>query len=110
MVGTIAVDFIPPVLSHQLVKLCGRYFADIIHKQRYRLSAHWSEQSIELIEQDFQELRAAYEREPSLKQVLDKCDVNIMFENGCNYVQQCFEHLETFCGGLATAFLGTCNM
>ena len=77
----------PPILHHQIVKLRDLDFADIIRKQRYRLSARWSQQSIELIEQEFQELRAAYEREPSLKQVLDQCDVNNTFENRWNYVK-----------------------
>ena len=45
-------------------------------------------------------------RKPSLKQNLDQCNVNTTFENGWKYVQHRFEHLKTFCGGLATAFPG----
>ncbi|KAI9907150.1 hypothetical protein PsorP6_004324 [Peronosclerospora sorghi] len=69
----------------------GLDFADVIRNQRARLS----------------ELRAAYEREPALKNVLDSCDSSTSFEQGWDYVQQRFDYLERFCGGLATAFPGT---
>ena len=72
-----AADFMPPVLSHQLVQLRGRDFTDIIRKQKNRMSARWSQQSIELIEQAFQELRVAYKRKTYLKKVMDKCDVKL---------------------------------
>jgi hypothetical protein len=44
-----AADFMPPVLPHQLVKIRGRGFADIIRLQTERLSNFWSPQDIELI-------------------------------------------------------------
>jgi hypothetical protein len=102
-----AADVMPPVLPHQLVKIGGRGFADIIRLQTERLSNFWSPQGIELIEQDFQDLRAAYDREPSLKQVMDQCDSKTSFEQGWSYVQERFPHLMNFCGGMATAFPGT---
>lgn len=102
-----AADAIPPVLPHQLVKLRGREFADIVRLQTERLSSRCSPHEIELIEQECQDLRAAYEREPSLKQVLDQCDSKTTFEQGWGFVQERFKHLKLFCGGLATAFPGT---
>lgn len=102
-----AADSMPPVLPHQLVKLRGRDFAAIIRSQRDRLSARWGQQSIDIIEQEFEELRAACDREQSLKQVLDQCDSKTTFAQGWDYVQARFENLKKFCGGLATAFPGT---
>ena len=102
-----AADFMPPVLPHQLVKLRGREFADVVRLQFDRLSARWSPQHIDIIELEFQDLCSAYEREPALKQVLNQCDEKTTFEQGWGYVQERFEHLKTFCGGLATAFPGT---
>ena len=102
-----AADFMPPVLPHQLVKLRGREFADVVRLQFDRLSARWSPQHIEIIELDFQDLRSAYERESALKQALDQCDAKTTFEQGWGYVQERFENLKRFCGGLATAFPGT---
>ncbi|KAI9914734.1 hypothetical protein PsorP6_007279 [Peronosclerospora sorghi] len=86
-----AAESMPPVFPHQLAKMRGRYFADVIRNQRARLS----------------KLRAAYEREPALKNVLDSCDTSTSFEQGWDYVQQRFGYLERFFGGLATAFPGT---
>ena len=105
-----AADFMPPVLPHQLVKLRGREFAAIIRKQTDRLTARWTAQSIEQIEQDFGELGSAYNREPSLKSALDQCNGRTTFEVGWNYVQERFKALKEFCGGLATAFPGTSNV
>ena len=75
-----AADFMPPVLPHQLVKLPGREFADIVRLQIDRLSSHWSPQHIEHIELNFQDLCSAYEREPAFKQVLDQCNSKTSFE------------------------------
>ena len=102
-----AADFMPPVLPHQLVKLRGREFADIVRLQIDRLSSHWSPQHIEHTELDFQDLCSSYEREPAFKQVLDQCNSKTSFEQGWGYVLEKFEHLKMFCGGLATAFPGT---
>ena len=66
-----ADDFMRLGLPHHLFKLRGRYFADLIRKQRDRLLARWSQQSIEPIKQECQERRVAYKREPSLEQVLN---------------------------------------
>ncbi|KAI9913887.1 hypothetical protein PsorP6_005518 [Peronosclerospora sorghi] len=101
-----ATESMPRVLTHQLAKTRGRDFADVILNERSRLSVRWFPQEIEFIEQEFQELCAAYEREPALKNVLERCDSRNSFEQGWDYVQQRFGYLEWFCGGLATAFTG----
>ena len=81
-----AADSMPPVLPHQLVKLRGRELAEIIRKQRDRLAVRWSLQNIERIEQDFEGLRGAYDRELSLKQVLHRCNTTTSFDQGWSYV------------------------
>ncbi|KAI9914337.1 hypothetical protein PsorP6_006888 [Peronosclerospora sorghi] len=82
----------------------SRDFADVIRNQRAHLSVCWYPQEKEFIEQEFQELRAAYERDPALKKVLDSCDISTFFEQVWDYIQQSFGYLERFFGGLATAF------
>ena len=62
------------------------------------------------IEQDFQELKLAYQIKESLKNVLDQCDHMTTFHQGWDFVQACFKQLEHFCGGLATVFPGTANV
>jgi hypothetical protein len=105
-----AAESMPPVLPHQLVKLRGQEFANIIIQQKERLSVRWSAKMIDDIERDFEDLRGAYEREPSLKQFLDKCSSVTTFDEGWSYVEKRFEHLNEFCGGLATAFPGTSSV
>jgi hypothetical protein len=51
-----AAESMPPVLPHQLVKLCGREFADIIPQQKDGLSVRWSLQKMEHNERDFERL------------------------------------------------------
>ncbi|KAI9915691.1 hypothetical protein PsorP6_007244 [Peronosclerospora sorghi] len=82
----------------KLAKMRGRDLADVIRKQRARLSVRWYPEEIEFIEQEFQELRAAYEREPALKNVLDSCDSSTSFEQVWDYVQQRFGYLKRFAG------------
>jgi hypothetical protein len=106
----IASHSLPPVVPHQLVKLRGLEFADVVLKQKDRLSARWSLQKIERIERDFEGLRGAYDREPLLKQVLDKCNSTTSFDKGWSYVSNRFDHLKEFCGGLASAFPGTSSV
>jgi hypothetical protein len=76
----IASHSFPQVL--QLVKLRGLEFADVVLKQKDRLSARGSLQKMEHIERDFEGLRGAYDREPLLKQVLIKCISTASFDEG----------------------------
>ena len=62
------------------------------------------------IEQDFQELKLAYQTEESLKNVLDQCDHKTSFCKCWDIVDARFKQLENFCGGLATLFPGTTNV
>ena len=60
--------------------------------------------AVDQIEQEFQQLRSAYQSEPNLKTVLDGFDNMTSFSTAWNYVQGHFEHLQLFCGSMATAF------
>jgi hypothetical protein len=63
---------------------------------------------VDLIQLDFQDLCSAYEHEPALKQVFDRCNGTTTFTQGWGYyVLERFTHLKTFCGGLVTAFPAT---
>ena len=58
---------LPLVLPHEFVKLHGAKFATIIRKQQERLQEWVSVVEADKIEQDFQELKLAYQTEESLK-------------------------------------------
>ena len=75
--------------------------------QAPRLLYRWSSAEIGVIDQEFQELQWAYNRESSFKTVMDACDRHTSFEYGWKLAQDRFLTLREFCGGLATAFPGT---
>ena len=77
-----AADAMPPVLPHLFVKLRGQEFADVIRRQRCCLSMRWNMHKIEHIEQDFEGLLGAYQRERPLKEVLDQCSKKTTFDEG----------------------------
>ena len=62
------------MLPHELVKLRGSQFSNIIRQQKDRLKTRLSEIEIDRLEQEFQEMCLAYQSEDSLKNVLDQCD------------------------------------
>jgi hypothetical protein len=92
----------------------SRICFEIILQQKDGMSVRWSPQKIECIERDFergsiwcdvrQGLRDAYDRKPTLKQLLDQCRSTTACDENWSYVQQRFQHPKEFCGGLATAF------
>ena len=102
-----AANSLPPVLPHILVKLRGREFAVIVIEQKMRLSERWTDVQIDAIELDFQALKLAYEGEDPLKDSLDACNWSTTFESGWALLRNRFPSLESFCGGIATAFPGT---
>ena len=51
-----AAESMPPVLPHQLVKLRGREFTNIIMQQKDRLNVRWSVNMIDHIKRDFEAL------------------------------------------------------
>ena len=61
---------LPPVLPHEFVKLHSAKFAAIIRKQQERLQERVSAVEANKIEQEFQELKLAYQTEESLKMSL----------------------------------------
>src|SRR5438552_14500672 len=69
-----AEDQVPPVLTHELVKLKGRDFPRIVISHLPRLKQFWSDEMI--IELQYRELLLSYRINitPSYDQKIDKCD------------------------------------
>jgi hypothetical protein len=70
---------LPPVLLHELVKLCGAVFAAFIQKQQEWLQEQVLMVEANKIEQDFQEFKLVYQTEESLRNVFDQCDHKTTF-------------------------------
>lgn len=103
-------DDLPPILSHQLIKLCGREFGDIISTHHDHLIQFWDEELISQIEHQYNKLRLAYQFESSLKAALDTCDHDTTFETGWSIVKNRFDILKDFCGGIAIIFPNTATV
>lgn len=100
---------IPSVLLLQLYSLRGRKFPVTSKAQIPRLRIRLSSAQNKDIKQNFQKLQSAYIRESTFKAVPNTCDRHTLLENGWNLAQHCFVKLWEFRGGLAKAFLGTCQ-
>ena len=105
-----AANELLPILPHMLLKLHGKEFAEVLRKQKENLLKWWTEDEIDAIEWEFQELKLAYQNEGPLRDAFDNCDYKTPFQTVWNYVQHWFSSLKLFCGGMATAFPGTSNV
>jgi hypothetical protein len=59
-------EMLPPILPHELIKLRGKEFSNILAIHQYRLQTFWDEDIINKLEQEFQQLRDRYYFDKSL--------------------------------------------
>ena len=77
----------------------GAEFAAIIRKQKEQLQEWVLAMEANKIEQDFQELKLAYQTEESLRDIFDQCDHKTTFCKSWDFVQARSKPLEHFCSG-----------
>ena len=70
---------IPPVLPHELVKLCGAAFTAIVVKHLPQLENFWSATQIEHLESQHRELRFEYQQSSTFAEAIDACDHTTSF-------------------------------
>ena len=105
-----ASDVLPPTLPHELAKIRGSEFGDILYIHVDHLRQFWSEKSITDVEDQHKKLRFTYQNEPILKSKLNKCDHNTSFEAAWKVVEGRFNTLRDFCEGIASAFANTATV
>jgi hypothetical protein len=104
-------DNLPPVLPHQLVKIRGRDFTNIVSDHLNHLKQFWDEELIDRLERQYRQLRVEYQNDVKLKSALDNCDGNTSFETGWSIIKgRDFDVLRDFCGGIATLFANTASV
>ena len=79
-------------------------FCANVRQHRERLLVRWTDTEIDIIEQEHQELVAAYDNEAPLQSALNACDDNTTFEEAWSIVKGRFKCLLRFCGGIASVF------
>ncbi len=100
----------PPVMPQQLVTLHPtKFIQKVLDKYRDCLQKFWTFDEFEEIEVDHQELMKMYRDNKNMQNVIDKHDVNTLFNDAWDSVPQ-FKRLRAFCGGLATIFPNTMSI
>jgi hypothetical protein len=100
-----------PVLPADLVKLRhGVFLKDVLDPFRQHVSSFWSAESVEQIEADHRELLKLYSADPIMHDIIDKHDQTTTFNDAWDCAPGRFEHLRSFCGGLATVFANTTSV
>ena len=97
---------LPPTLPHELVKIRGSAFGDILSIHMDQLNMDF----VTIVESQHRQLVSAYQNESALKLALDKCDHRTSFETGWGIVEGRFNALRDFCGGIATVFANTATV
>ena len=98
---------LPAVLPNELVRLEHSLFCTNVQQHRERLLVRWTDTEIDIIEQEHQELVAAYHNEAPLQSALNACDEKTTFDEAWSIVKGRFKYLLRFCGGVASVFPGT---
>jgi hypothetical protein len=100
----------PPIMPQQLVTLRpAKFIQEVLDKYRDRLQKFWTSNEFEEIEADHRDLVKMYRDDENMRNVIDKHDVNTLFNDTWDCVPR-FKHLRAFCGGLATIFPNTTSI
>ena len=102
-----STDELPAVLPQELVRLEHSLFCTNVRQHRERLLARWTATEIDIIEQEHQELVAAYHNEAPLQLALNAYDENTTFDEARSLVKGLLKYLLRFCGDVASVFPGT---
>jgi len=99
---------VSPVLPHQLTKLRHGFFVcDILEPYCNHLSLHWPVEKIDLVEAKHRDLIKLCKDDPVMRATIDKHDHKTMFDDAWDVLPSRFDHLRSFCGGLAIVFPNT---
>jgi hypothetical protein len=100
----------PPVMPQQLVTLRPtKFIQEVLDKYRDRLQKFWTSDEFEEIEMDHRDLVKMYRDDENMRNVIDKHDVNTLFNDAWDCVPR-FKRLLAFYGGLATIFPNTTSV
>jgi hypothetical protein len=101
---------VPPIMPQQLVIVRpAKFIQEVLDKYRDRLLKFWTFDECEEIEADHRDLVKMYRNDENMRNVIDKHDVNTLFNDAWDCVPR-FKRLCAFCGGLATIFPNTTSV
>lgn len=105
-----AAEDIPPVLPLELCELSHRDFGMLLEKQDARLRHTLTSQEIEMIDEQFRNLKLAYQEEAGIKNSLDALRGVQSMKQCWSSLDESYDLLRMFCGGIATVTPGTSSV
>jgi hypothetical protein len=111
-VNDASTDGMPPCLPHELLKLKPRDVVQLVLKFHDRLSASWTQNSIDLIVDQHKKLLSAVSKEPRLQTALARHNEQTDFSEAwmTPSIKDRFPELMEFCGGLCSPFPNTATV
>jgi len=102
---------LPPVLPYELTKCSMRDFVKVIRKHQGRLQCKFSDEEIDGISLQFADFLQANREEPSFRAALLSSNTEKKgFSESWAVAQGRFPLVQSFCGGLASAFPNTATV
>ncbi len=99
------------MLPIQLVKLChGQFLNEVFDPFRKHVFKIWSDGNIKKIEAEHRELLKLYNADTIVRNMINNHNNEMMFNNAWACISCQFEHLHSFCGGLAIVFANTTSI
>jgi hypothetical protein len=106
-----ATDELPPVLPHELCQIGMREFVRHLQDHSVRLLPHFGADGMDDISKEFAEFQRALREDPLLQEAIVNNSVkHVSFVEGWGPTHDRFSMLQTFCGGLASAFPNTATV
>ncbi len=105
-----ATQLVPHVFPQHLYKMRTSYFIEhVLGPRREMMIKAWSEELVDLIEQEHRALVEVVRGSAPLKRIVDSHNFQTMFNDAWDALpaQLALNHLRLFCGGLASAFANT---
>ena len=100
----------PPTTPADIAKLSGKEFSMLISNQKRRLTTTFNEQSINQIEDEFQDFKSIINRNNLIETIAVEDSSNYSFKETWNKVEiynEKISNLKEFIGGLYTVFSST---
>jgi hypothetical protein len=99
------------VLPAQLIVIRhGKFMSEVLEPYCDHISAFWSLEDVDQTKADHHDLLNLYALDQILRFAIDRHTIETLFDNAWDCTPCRFDHLQSFCGGLATVFANTTSV
>jgi hypothetical protein len=101
----------PPMLPAQLIAIHhGKFVNEVLEPYHDHISAFWSFEDVDQTKADHRDFLNLYASDQILHVAIDRHTIETSFDDTWDYALGRFDHLGSFCGGLATVFANTTSI